>query len=200
MFTGIIGSVGRVVDAQSESEVKRVVIEAPVFPEEPAIGASICCGGVCLTVTDLRRSGEVSSFAVNVGPETLSLTTASMWRRGTRINLERSLRVGDELGGHWVSGHVDGQANIVSRTVVGETVQFAFEVPSELAQFIAAKGSIALDGTSLTVNHVEEATFDCHLIPHTLAVTTWVDRREGDFVNLEVDLMARYAARLLTRQ
>lgn len=200
MFTGIIGSVGRVIDTESGVAVKRLQIEAPAFDEEPNVGASICCAGVCLTVTDHRRSGNKSRFVVDLGPETLSLTTAASWREGSLLNLERSLQVGDELGGHWVSGHVDGQANIVGRTIVGDTVMFEFEAPSDLAKFIAAKGSVALDGTSLTINHVSDDLFDCHLIPHTLAVTTWADRREGDRVNLEVDLMARYAARLLSRQ
>ena len=200
MFTGIIGSVGRVLDVESGAEVKRIKIEAPAFSQAPETGASISCAGVCLTVTDHRRSAGKSRFTVELGPETLSLTTAASWRAGSLINLERSLRVGDELGGHWVSGHIDGQASIVGRTIVGDTVMFQFEAPNELAKFIAPKGSVALDGTSLTINHVSDRRFDCHLIPHTLAVTTWADRNEGDPVNLEVDLRARYAARLLSRQ
>lgn len=200
MFTGIIGSVGRVLEIEPGAEVKRIVIEAPAFGDAPQTGASISCAGVCLTVTDYRRSADKSCFTVDAGPETLSLTTAVHWREGSLLNLERSLRVGDELGGHWVSGHVDGLATIVGRRDVGDTVMFQFEAPSALAKFIAPKGSVALDGTSLTINHVSADAFDCHLIPHTLAVTTWADRREGDSVNLEVDLMARYAARLLSRQ
>ena len=199
MFTGIISSVGRVVAITPGADVSKVEIEAPAFEDEPEIGASICCAGICLTVTSHRRDRETSRFTVDVGPETLEVTTAVSWRTGTRLNLERSLHVGDELGGHWVTGHVDGQAIITDRQVMGDTVIFGFDAPEELRRFIAAKGSVALDGTSLTVNHVDAASFDCHLIPHTLSVTTWGDRRTGDLVNLEVDLMARYAARLLSQ-
>ena len=199
MFTGIITRVGRVVSISPGADVSSVEIETPAFADEPEIGASICCAGICLTVTSHRRDGETSKFTVDVGPETLEVTTAVGWRPGPRLNLERSLRVGDELGGHWVSGHVDGEATITDRQEMGDTVIFGFRAPQQLKSFIAPKGSVALDGTSLTVNHVNDAEFDCHLIPHTLSVTTWGDRRIGDLVNLEVDLMARYAARLLSQ-
>jgi riboflavin synthase len=196
MFTGIISAVGRVVSVAEEGDVRRVTIAAPK-DDLPAIGASICCAGICLTVTAAYEIDDAYHFTVDLGPETLRLTTAGSWKAGTRINLERSLKVGDELGGHWVAGHVDGMATIVSREDVGETIIFRFEAPKDLARFVAAKGSVALDGTSLTVNAVDGTIFDCHLIPHTLAVTTWTDRRAGDAVNLEVDLVARYVARLL---
>ncbi len=199
MFTGIVSRVGRVVAIAPGADVSKVEIETPAFEEEPEIGASISCAGICLTVTSHRRDSGTSRFTVDVGPETLEVTTAVSWRPGTRLNLERSLRVGDELGGHWVSGHIDGQATITDRQVMGDTVIFAFSAPAQLKSFIAAKGSVSLDGTSLTVNHVDDTAFDCHLIPHTLSVTTWDDRKVGDLVNLEVDLMARYAARLLSQ-
>jgi riboflavin synthase len=135
-------------------------------------------------------------FEVDAAPETLEVTTAGEWRPGTRLNLERPLRIGDELGGHLVSGHVDGVANILSREDLGEAVRFGFAAPAPLARFIAAKGSVALDGTSLTVNNVDGDRFDCLVIPHTLAVTTWGERRRGDRINLEIDTVARYVARL----
>src|SRR6185436_3326995 len=135
-------------------------------------------------------------FDVETAPETLKVTTAGEWRLGTRLNLERALRVGDELGGHLVSGHVDGLAVVVARHDLGESTRFSFAAPPALSRFIAPKGSVALDGTSLTVNNVDGDRFDCLMIPHTLAVTTWSERKQGDRVNLEVDTVARYVARL----
>lgn len=199
MFTGIVTGVGRVDAIAPGADVSKVEIETHAFDVEPEVGASISCAGICLTVTSHRRNGDTSTFSVDIGPETLEVTTAVSWRPGTRLNIERSLRVGDELGGHWVSGHIDGQATITDRQVMGDTVIFRFNAPKHLQSFIAAKGSVSLDGTSLTVNHVDGVSFDCHLIPHTLSVTTWGDRKVGDLVNLEVDLMARYAARLLSQ-
>lgn len=199
MFTGIVTGIGRVASITPAGDVTRVVVEAPAGGDLPAIGASVCFSGICLTITAADETADAMRLAVDLGPETLRLTTAGTWREGTRVNLERSLRVGDELGGHWVSGHVDGLATILSREDEGETVAFRFEAAPELARFIARKGSVALDGTSLTVNAVDGTKFDCHLIPHTLAVTTWGERRPGDAVNLEVDLVARYVARLLSQ-
>jgi riboflavin synthase len=160
------------------------------------LGASIACSGACLTVVAKGKDGGRGWFDVEASVETLAKTTMGDWRPGTRINLERALRIGDELGGHIVTGHVDGVARLVSREEVGGMARLGFEAPAGLAKFIAQKGSVTLDGTSLTVNGVEGARFDVMLIPHTLSVTTWGAAGEGDRVNLEVDLMARYAARL----
>ncbi len=155
------------------------------------------CAGVCLTVTGLPKDGDNSRwFEVEAWEEALRLTTAGNWQVGTRINLERALKVGDELGGHIVSGHVDGQAQILSRVEEGEAVRFRLRAPPDLARFIAQKGSVALDGTSLTVNAVDGAEFDVLLIRHSLAVTTWGERTAGDKVNLEVDVLARHLVRL----
>ncbi len=196
MFTGIITAVGTVLSVAEAADVTRFVIAADYDPATIDIGASIACGGPCLTVTDKRPEGAGVAFSVDVGPETRRLTTARDWHVGTRLNIERSLRIGDELGGHLVSGHVDGIARIVARETFPETVRFTFEAPPPLHRYIAVKGSVSLDGTSLTVNTVEGTRFSCHLIPHTLAVTTWGERQAGDAVNLEVDMMARYFARL----
>jgi riboflavin synthase len=196
MFTGIVTSVGTVAQVTEAGATRQVVIAADFDPTGLVIGASVACAGICLTVTGRTPEAGGTAFTVDIGPETLALTTAAAWDAGTRVNLERSLRIGDELGGHLVTGHIDGVANILRREDLGETVRFTFEAPAALARFIAAKGSVALDGTSLTVNTIDGVRFTCHLIPHTLAVTTWSDRRGGDAVNLEVDLMARYAARL----
>lgn len=200
MFTGIITDVGSVTRVDRRNDVRRITIDSAYDPSSIAIGASIACAGVCLTVVALEPKAEGGGclFDVEAAPETLALTRVGHWERGTRINLERSLRLGDELGGHMVSGHVDGLATIVAREDFGETARFVFEVPHALARFIAVKGSVALDGTSLTVNTVEGDCFSVLLIPHTLAetVTTWAARRVGDQVHLEIDQMARYVARL----
>lgn len=197
MFTGIVTDIGTVAATSPLDEGVKLRIETAYDPETIAIGASISCGGVCLTVTALPDKGANARwFEVEAWEEALRLTTASKWNAGTRINLERALKIGDELGGHIVSGHVDGMAEIVAREDEGEAVRFTLETPMELAKFIAPKGSIALDGTSLTVNKVEKNRFDVLLIHHSLQVTTWGNRQVGDRVNLEVDTMARYAARL----
>jgi riboflavin synthase len=156
------------------------------------IGASIACNGVCLTVTE---TGE-DWFDVSISAETLSKSTLGGWAEGAAVNLERALKVGDELGGHIVSGHVDGVAEIVATRDEGESTRYTFRAPGDLARFIAPKGSVALDGTSLTVNEVEGAEFGVNIIPHTKEVTTWGALKAGDRVNLEVDTMARYVARL----
>lgn len=197
MFTGIVTDVGTVASMRPLDAGLRIRIETGYDPSTIAIGASISCAGVCLTVVALPGDGSNARwFEVEAWEEALRLTTLAGWKQGTRINLERSLKVGDELGGHIVSGHVDGTAGIVGREAEGEAVRFTLEAPRALARFIAPKGSVALDGTSLTVNRVDGTRFDVLLIQHSLAVTTWGERVTGDRVNLEIDTMARYAARL----
>ena len=197
MFTGIVTDVGTVSAVKPLKQGIGLRIETAYAPETISIGASISCAGVCLTVTALPGNGADSRwFEVEAWEEALRLTTASEWKVGTRINLERALKIGDELGGHVVSGHVDGMARIVMRDDEGDAVRFTLEAPRDLAKFIAPKGSVALDGTSLTVNKVAGTRFDVLLIHHSLSVTTWGERAVGDRVNLEVDTMARYAARL----
>lgn len=197
MFTGIITDVGTVAEKRPLNEGVRFRIETAYDPATIAIGASIACSGVCLTVVTLPPEGSNARwFEVEAWEEALRLTTVADWQIGTRINTERALKIGDELGGHIVSGHADGKAAIVARKEEGDAVRFTLEAPAELARFIAPKGSVALDGTSLTVNRVEGRRFDVLLIQHSLAVTTWGARQVGDAVNLEVDTMARYAARL----
>lgn len=198
MFTGIVTDIGTVGAVRPLAEGVRLRVETGYDPATIAIGASIACAGVCLTVVALPEAGSNARwFEVEAWEEALRLTTARDWSAGTRINLERALKIGDELGGHIVSGHVDGMATIVARKDEGDAVRFTLEAPAELARFIAPKGSVALDGTSLTVNRVAGNRFDVLLIHHSLTVTTWGGRRVGDRVNLEVDTMARYAARLM---
>lgn len=197
MFTGIVTDIGKVSGVTPLKEGISLRIETAYDPATIAIGASIACGGVCLTVTALPQKGSNERwFEVEAWEEALRLTTAASWKAGTRLNLERALKIGDQLGGHIVSGHVDGTATIVGRKDEGDAVRFTLEAPRELAKFIAPKGSVALDGTSLTVNGVDGVRFDVLLIHHSLAVTTWGQRAVGDAVNLEIDTMARYAARL----
>ena len=197
MFTGIITDVGTIEAVTPLDEGLRLRIVTGYDPSTIDIGASIACSGPCLTVTG--KAEEASNrrwFEVEAWEEALRLTTIGSWQPGDAINLERSLKIGDELGGHIVSGHVDGTAEIVAIEPEGEAVRFRLRAPEALARFIAPKGSVALDGTSLTVNGVEGAGFDVLLIRHSLEVTTWKDRQVGDLVNLEIDQMARYAARL----
>ena len=197
MFTGIVTDVGTVSGVTPMDEGVRLRVATAYDPKTIDIGASIAHSGVCLTVTRLPEEGENARwFEVEAWEEALRLTTIAGWREGTRINLERALKIGDELGGHIVSGHVDGKAEILSIAPEGEAVRIRLRAPQALARFVAPKGSVSLDGTSLTVNAVDGSDFDVLLIRHTLAVTTWGDRKAGDFVNLEVDTMARYAARL----
>jgi riboflavin synthase len=198
MFTGIISDLGEILDVKEKSEgLRRLDIACGYDQESIDIGASIACSGICLTVVGRGRTGNRASFAVDAAAETLRMTTAGTWRHGTRLNLERSLRLGDELGGHMVSGHVDGIAELISRDDFLDSAELTLRVPAELARFIAPKGSVALDGISLTVNKVEGDTFSVLIIPHTLKVTTLGAARPGTRLNLEVDQMARYAARLL---
>ncbi|MGU3493998.1 riboflavin synthase [Xanthobacteraceae bacterium A53D] len=197
MFTGIVTDLGEIVDVEFHNEVRSFGIATDYKAASIDIGASIACSGVCLTVTKVKKRGPKRAvFYVDAAPETLAITTVANWREGLRINLERSLTIGGELGGHIVTGHVDGIATVVARDDFEETSRFTFEAPDPLARFIAAKGSVCLDGTSLTVNTVKGSRFSCLLIPHTLAVTTWGAVGKDGQVNLEVDLMARYAARL----
>jgi riboflavin synthase len=196
MFTGIVTDVGEVLAATPRETGMRFRIATAYDPETIALGASIACGGPCLTAVERGIEGNRSFFDVEASPETMDRTTLGSWCKGTRVNLERSLKLGDELGGHLVSGHVDGVATIVDRSDDGDMARFTFEVPADLARFIAEKGSVSLDGTSLTVNAVSGRRFDVTIIPHTLAVTTWGERQAGDSVNLEIDTLARYVARL----
>ncbi len=196
MFTGLVTDVGTIERVEEGDTLKRVRIRSNYAAEGIALGASIACGGPCLTAVTIEASEDGSIFAVDVGAETLARTSAGSWRAGMRLNLERSLRIGDELGGHIVTGHIDGLAEILAIEPFDGMSRFVLRAPEKLLGFIAEKGSVCLDGTSLTVNGVENDTFTVLLIPHTLAVTTWGDRRVGDHLNLEVDLMARYAARL----
>jgi riboflavin synthase len=196
MFTGIVTDVGEVLTVAQRETGARFRIGTSYDPDAIAIGASIACGGPCLTVVERGISGNRGYFDVEASPETLARTTLGSWGSGTRVNLERSLKLGDELGGHLVSGHIDGVARIVERNDDGDMARFVFEAPAELARFVAEKGSVSLDGTSLTVNGVDGRRFDVMIIPHTLVVTTWGERRAGDAVNIEIDTLARYVARL----
>src|SRR5262249_32965020 len=200
MFTGIVTDIGEVVTVEPRAEgLARLKIACGFDPDSIDIGASIACSGVCLTTVARGRDGNRAWFAVDAAAETLRLTTVGQWRTGTRINLERSLRVGDELGGHIVAGHADGIATLTAREELTDMARLTFRVPAELARFVAAKGSVALDGVSLTVNGVTGDMFSVLIIPHTLKVTTLGALAPGNEVNVEVDLMARYAARLLER-
>ena len=196
MFTGLVSDVGEVLAVEHRNDVRRLRIACAYPAASIALGASIACSGPCLTAVAVGEADGRTWFDIDAGWETLDRTTLGAWQVGAHINLERSLRIGDELGGHLVSGHVDGMATITAREDLGSTVRFTIAAPPHLARFIAEKGSVALDGTSLTVNTVDGASFTVLLIPHTLAVTTWGERQAGDTLNLEVDTMARYAARL----
>jgi riboflavin synthase len=193
MFTGIVSDMGEV----ASREDGRFTIRTHYPAASLQVGASMACDGCCLTMTSVRPEGAGSVFTVDTSNETRAKTTIADWRPGRRINLERSLRAGEELGGHMVMGHVDGLARILDVKADGESRRFSFEVPDHLAPYIAPKGSVALDGVSLTVNEVSDNRFGVNVIPHTLTVTTWGAKTAGESVNLEVDLFARYIARLL---
>jgi riboflavin synthase len=200
MFTGIVTDIGEVVAVEPRAEgLARLRIACGYDPDSIDIGASIACSGVCLTVVARGRDGNRGWFAVDAAAETLRVTTVGQWQTGIRINLERALKVGDELGGHIVAGHADGIATLTAREDLTDMARLTFRVPSELARFIAPKGSVAVDGVSLTVNEAAGDTFSVLIIPHTLAVTTLGALTPGNEVNLEVDLMARYAARLMEK-
>jgi riboflavin synthase len=196
MFTGIVTDIGEVVRVEKRGDT-RFTIATAYAPESIAVGASIACSGCCLTAIEMSKSkvGR-GTFLVEVSAETISKTTLGNWKAGTRINLERALKMGDELGGHMVSGHVDGVGAIFSITPEGGSKRFRFKAPSDIARFIAPKGSVTLDGTSFTVNEVDGNQFGVNIIPHTQAVTTWGHARAGDAVNIEIDMLARYVARL----
>lgn len=198
MFTGIITDIGEIVSLAptAQGKLHRLRIACRYDRATIADGASIACNGVCLTVVASGVEGSRTWFDVDAGAETLRMTTAKTWKQGTRLNLERALKIGDELGGHIVAGHVDGIATIVSRDDLPDMAKFDLRAPRDLAKFIAAKGSVTLDGVSLTVNTAVNDIFSVTIIPHTLKVTTLGDWRKGSEINLEIDLMARYAARL----
>jgi riboflavin synthase len=197
MFTGIVTDMGEVRSVKPRAgNLHRITIFCRYSRNEIVQGASIACSGVCLTVVDGGEEDERVWFAVDAAEETLRVTTVGRWRHESKINLERPLKFGDELGGHLVAGHVDGVAAVVAREDLIEAARIALRAPAELARFVAPKGSVALDGISFTVNAVEGDTFSVLVIPHTLQVTTFGALRKGDDVNLEVDTMARYAARL----
>ena len=198
MFTGIITDIGTVRKIEPGTD-SRMEIETEFDVDDIAIGASIACSGPCLTVISKGRDGGTGWFAVDVSAETLDRTTLGRWAPGQRVNLERAMRLGDELGGHMVSGHVDGVARLRTRVAVGGrdgSVRFTFQAPTGLSRLVAEKGSVALDGVSLTVNDVEEDIFSVNLIPHTLENTTLGESAEGADVNFEVDIIARYLNRL----
>jgi riboflavin synthase len=198
MFTGIVTDVGVIrseaghFDAASKAGMKRLRIGTRYDAKTIDLGASILCNGICLTVV----ARDEDWFEVEAGPETLKITTAGEWKANRMLNLERSLKLGDELGGHLVSGLVDGIADVVSREDFDQSSRITLRAPDALARYIAVKGSVALDGISLTVNEVNGSEFSVHLIPHTLQVTNWNGLKAADKVNLEVDQLARYVARL----
>ncbi len=191
MFTGIITDVGEIRAIEERGDM-RARIGTHYEMSGVDLGASIACDGVCLTVV----AKGPDWFEVDVSAETVSKTNLGAWAAGRRVNLERALRVGDELGGHIVSGHVDGVAEVISLREEGDSTRVSLRAPEALARFIAPKGSVALNGTSLTVNEVDGCEFGINFIPHTKQVTTWCDVAEGDRVNLEIDTLARYVARL----
>ena len=193
MFTGIVSGVGTLLERKRSA----FLIASPYKRRSLEEGASIACDGCCLTIVGVGKAkGKGTVFAVEASNETLARTTLDTWQEGRRINLERALAFGNELGGHLVTGHVDGRAKIIARDPDGDSVRFLIESPRELAPFVAEKGSVALDGVSLTVNAVTDTRFSVNIIPYTLAHATWGDLGPGDLVNLEVDLLARYVARM----
>lgn len=198
MFTGIVTDIGEVASVEPKADgLRRIVIACGYDRDSIAIGASIACSGICLTVVETGMKGNRTWFAVDAASETVALTNVRNWKEGMRLNLERSLKIGDELGGHIVSGHVDGLALVKTRDELVDQVRFVLTAPRALARFIAKKGSVALDGVSLTVNEADGDDFSVLIIPHTLQVTTLNEWRPDTAIHLEVDAMARYAARLI---
>lgn len=194
MFTGIVTDIGEIIDIEQRGDL-RVRVGTAYDIKGIDIGASIACNGVCLTVIALGAQPR-NWFDVEISAETVSATNVGEWQLGKRLNLERALKVGDELGGHIVSGHVDGVAQVMQIREEGDSTRLTFRAPQKLAKFIAPKGSVALNGTSLTVNEVEGSDFGINIIPHTKTATTWGEVAEGDLINIEIDTMARYVARL----
>jgi riboflavin synthase len=200
MFTGIVTAVGTIRETRDQGDL-RVVIQCPYDPDQIAIGASIACSGVCLTVVEKGGQAGDAWFAIDVSGETISKTAQDQWAAGRKLNLEQALKLGDELGGHIVTGHVDAVGRIASREEVGGSLHVAVTTPAELSPFVAPKGSITVDGVSLTVNAVDDhadgtCTFHLNLIPHTAEVTTLGGLQAGDGVNLEIDVLARYLQRM----
>ncbi|MCJ7787263.1 MAG: riboflavin synthase [Methyloceanibacter sp.] len=192
MFTGLVSGIGTLVERAGA----RFSIASPFKRKSLEEGASLACDGCCLTLVDVGKAKQGAVFTVEASHETLARTTLGDWQVGRRINLERALTLGDALGGHLVTGHIDGRARIFASAVDGDIVRFVLEPPSDLARLIAPKGAVALNGVSLTVNDVEGLRFGVNIIPYTLSHTTWGDLGPGDLVNLEVDILARYVARL----
>jgi riboflavin synthase len=197
MFTGIITAIGRVAAVERRPGLTRLSVESAYAPDSVAIGASISHDGICLTIVERETSPAGMRHVVEAAAETLAKTTLGAWEEGAEINLERALRAGDELGGHFVTGHIDATAEVLAREADGEGVRFTFTSPPDIAALIAAKGSIAVNGVSLTINEVGASSFGVLVIPHTLSVTTLARLRAGDRVNLEADTLARYAQRIL---
>lgn len=196
MFTGIVTDIGTIVSVKDKRDLRRLRIASKYPVRSLSLGASIAHDGICLTIVAKGARGKGSWFEVEVGAETLARSTASRWSKGKRLNLERALKMGDELGGHLVTGHIDGLATLTRRDKVGDMARLSFRAPAGLARFVAPKGSVVLDGISLTVNEVKGGEFGVFIIPHTLAKTHWSALEPGQDVNLEVDLIARYLARL----
>ena len=196
MFTGIVTDIGTIVSLKDRKDLRRLRVVSKYPARSLALGASVAHDGVCMTIVAKGVRGKGSWFEVEAGAETLARTTAGQWQKGKKLNLERALKMGDELGGHLVSGHIDGLATLLSRENVGDMARLRFRAPAELARFIAPKGSVALGGISLTVNEVKGREFGVFIIPHTLKATNWTDIAPGTDVNLEVDQVARYLARL----
>jgi len=200
MFTGIVTAVGAISQTRKTGDL-RAVIACPFDPAGIAMGASIACSGVCLTVVDKGGSAGDAWFAVDISDESVARTVPGRWETGTRLNLEPALKLGDELGGHIVTGHVDGVGTVASITPIGDSRRFVIAAPKELAPYLAPKGSITVDGVSLTVNEVEDQSdgtchFTLNIIPHTAEVTTIGALAAGDKVNLEIDVLARYLQRM----
>jgi len=202
MFTGLITDIGEVIDISSRENGKEVVISSSYDVDSIDIGASICCNGACMTVVEKNKVPEGSNFIINISDESLSCTNLGKWSKGTKINLEKSLRLGDELGGHLVFGHVDAVGEVVSTEKIGDNLSIEISIPEDLAKYIARKGSISINGVSLTVNKVMDNRFQVNIIPHTLKHTTLSNLAISDIdnnkeVNIEIDMLARYAARML---
>ena len=199
MFTGIITDIGKIIDINQKGDLE-VKIHTNYDLKTLQIGASISHDGICLTVTDIDISNQNNSYSVEISAETVSKTNIlkeqTKWINGKRINLERPLKVGDELGGHIVTGHIDGLAKVVELFEEGDSTRMTFEIPDHLSLYIASKGSVCLNGTSLTVNEVNKKTFGINFIPHTKENTTWGETKIGDYVNLEIDVLARYVAKI----